>query len=373
MDASGGESVGESSPFHSAPASPAGSLARSTNQKSAPTYQPFPSFPPGPQTYAWDPTSLPPSASPLGRSSFSAQSLNSYHPSQDYRIPPYQPAFRVGNSHETPLEALQQYQANYGYSYPNHSLPPSNNDIAPPPVRPSSNYTPLGAHTAKSAPPDWRNPRINHVGASEQTGNWQERNRSAGESSTTLPPSWEYAATPVERSDALARGLVSAGQEAARWSWENQNGPTVRDNLWMGSSVPLPLTRPGGSHNGSHMGNYPIEGQSFMASRGAGSEVAGSDGTNGNDEIKMERKQRRKNGEPPRDLAQRRYACEICPDRSFARPSALNIHRVSLALSFRRAYFDVEILRSSLIRKKNVSPFSFDSAASSRVAQLRSD
>lgn len=47
------------------------------------------------------------------------------------------------------------------------------------------------------------------------------------------------------------------------------------------------------------------------------------------------RKQRRMKGEPPRDLAQRRYACDLCTDepRLFARPSALKIHMVSCRLA----------------------------------------
>lgn len=49
------------------------------------------------------------------------------------------------------------------------------------------------------------------------------------------------------------------------------------------------------------------------------------------------RKQRRRNGESPRDLAPRRHQCELCIEepRSFARPSALKIHMVRLKLRFR--------------------------------------
>ncbi|GAA6016253.1 hypothetical protein JCM10207_000446 [Rhodosporidiobolus poonsookiae] len=46
---------------------------------------------------------------------------------------------------------------------------------------------------------------------------------------------------------------------------------------------------------------------------------------------KKPRRKRRKLGEPPRDLAQRKYACELCVDqpKSFARPSALRIHMLT--------------------------------------------
>ncbi|GAA5858634.1 hypothetical protein JCM1840_006493 [Sporobolomyces johnsonii] len=46
---------------------------------------------------------------------------------------------------------------------------------------------------------------------------------------------------------------------------------------------------------------------------------------------KKPRKKRRKLGEPPRDLAQRKYACELCVEepKSFARPSALKIHMLT--------------------------------------------
>ncbi|GAA5927001.1 hypothetical protein JCM1841_001607 [Sporobolomyces salmonicolor] len=46
---------------------------------------------------------------------------------------------------------------------------------------------------------------------------------------------------------------------------------------------------------------------------------------------KKPRKKRRKLGEPPRDLAQRKYVCELCVEepKSFARPSALKIHMLT--------------------------------------------
>ncbi|GAA5888556.1 hypothetical protein JCM6882_008995 [Rhodosporidiobolus microsporus] len=46
---------------------------------------------------------------------------------------------------------------------------------------------------------------------------------------------------------------------------------------------------------------------------------------------KKPRRKRRKLGEPPRDLAQRKYVCELCIDqpKSFARPSALRIHMLT--------------------------------------------
>ncbi|GAA5864734.1 hypothetical protein JCM8547_008290 [Rhodosporidiobolus lusitaniae] len=46
---------------------------------------------------------------------------------------------------------------------------------------------------------------------------------------------------------------------------------------------------------------------------------------------KKPRRKRRKMGEPPRDLAQRKYVCELCVDepKSFARPSALRIHQLT--------------------------------------------
>ena len=331
MDANAGGRGGGSLPSQSAPASPAESPARPAHQHSAPTYQPFPSFPSGPQSYGWTPSSIPPAASPLGQTAFSAQSLASYPPSQDYRIPPFQPAFPPPHPHESPLETLQQHQqqhqANYNFSYPNHSLPRPTHDVAPP-TRPPSNYTPLGAHTAKSAPPDWKNPRNNHIGASEQSGNWQERNRSAGESATTLPPSWEYAATPSERNEALARGLESAEHEAARWSFENHKVAT-RDGLWAGGNIPSPLISSTGARLG---GQYGIEGPQQFRDGGYGdaSEMVGK-GNEAEGKIAV-KKPRRKNGDAPRDTSQRRYACELCSDRAFARPSALAIHMVSAPL-----------------------------------------
>ncbi|KAM0786597.1 hypothetical protein ACM66B_002051 [Microbotryomycetes sp. NB124-2] len=54
-------------------------------------------------------------------------------------------------------------------------------------------------------------------------------------------------------------------------------------------------------------------------------------GEDGDATIVKVRKQRRKNGEPPRDLAQRRYACDLCDGepKLFARPSALRIHKLT--------------------------------------------
>jgi hypothetical protein len=45
---------------------------------------------------------------------------------------------------------------------------------------------------------------------------------------------------------------------------------------------------------------------------------------------KKPRRQRRRNGQPPRDLALRKYSCLLCIEepRAFARPSALKIHMV---------------------------------------------
>ncbi|GAA5840038.1 hypothetical protein JCM11251_006592 [Rhodosporidiobolus azoricus] len=50
-----------------------------------------------------------------------------------------------------------------------------------------------------------------------------------------------------------------------------------------------------------------------------------------NGKPKKPRRKRRKLGEPPRDLAQRKYVCELCVDqpKSFARPSALKIHMLT--------------------------------------------
>ncbi|GAA6040562.1 hypothetical protein JCM8097_005465 [Rhodosporidiobolus ruineniae] len=53
--------------------------------------------------------------------------------------------------------------------------------------------------------------------------------------------------------------------------------------------------------------------------------------TDANGKQKKPRRKRRKMGEPPRDLAQRKYVCELCVDqpKSFARPSALKIHMLT--------------------------------------------
>ena len=336
MDSGVGDRAGGGLPSGSAPASPSEARGRASVQQSAPTYQPFPSFPPTPQPYNWPTSAAPPAAAPLPHPAFSAQSLAAYHPSPDYRIPPFQRAYTTENPLDSPLETLQQHQATYGFAYPNHPnrpLPRPHNDVGPPLARPPSNYTPLGAHSAKSAPPDWRNPRLNHPAPNEQSGNWQERNRSAGEGSTSLPPSWEYAATPVERSEALARGVESAQNEAARWSWENSAKRTLRD--WNPQNIPSPLLNVSG---GLQDRAYAIgEVQQFRDGSygsGDGSGANGDSLANGNGVDGTPRKQRRKNGEPPRDLAQRRYACELCSDRSFARPSALAIHMVRLHSRF---------------------------------------
>ncbi|GAA5987186.1 hypothetical protein JCM11641_006052, partial [Rhodosporidiobolus odoratus] len=55
------------------------------------------------------------------------------------------------------------------------------------------------------------------------------------------------------------------------------------------------------------------------------------EGTDASGKSKKPRRKRRKLGEPPRDLAQRKYACELCvvQPKSFARPSALRIHMLT--------------------------------------------
>lgn len=126
-----------------------------------------------------------------------------------------------------------------------------------------------------------------------------------------LPPTWAYSDRPV---------------------WE-ELGPSSHDNRWSVPVPPLGLVNP------------PVPSLPGPSSLGGFAEPPSShDGLQDESEGSLDsshdpkkRKQRRRNGESPRDLAPRRHQCELCIEepRSFARPSALKIHMVRLKLRFR--------------------------------------
>lgn len=148
-----------------------------------------------------------------------------------------------------------------------------------------------------------------------------ERTKQTVQQEQSVQPAHEIPATPPDLGSASSSSSswISSSSQLAEIS---SSGTTLVTAQLTDSvpSTPLPFTS--GTRSEESMGK----------------DLGSLDTIHENAEIGSDgrpRKQRRMKGEPPRDLAQRRYACDLCTDepRLFARPSALKIHMVSCRLA----------------------------------------
>ncbi|KAK4046050.1 hypothetical protein OIV83_006396 [Microbotryomycetes sp. JL201] len=135
--------------------------------------------------------------------------------------------------------------------------------------------------------------------------------------------------------------MLSALNDTTKWS--RQSSPQMPAMPENAASIPQSTSSEGQALHGQHnLGVADVA--SVVQNRTAASDEPGNDNADelagepeaGNEDTRETsvlkvRKQRRKNGEPPRDLAQRRYACDLCvgEPKLFARPSALRIHKLT--------------------------------------------
>lgn len=223
-----------------------------------------------------------------GYASYGIQGIPSYQPRYEQN-PPLKP---------TPDQQRTGWHYNYG----------------PPP----SMVPPLPIQSNSAPPQDWRRSQADSF-------LWSDQPRPTPQGSNSLPPHWHqpppndpslpYSRSPVPWSfDIDSKAPLGSIYRGPDFSYHNPlhaNGGTDSN----GSSSHEPYNNSAESRHAPFSDNHYRD-----PSECSPSELDA-----------RPRKQRRRNGEPPRDLASRRYRCEICIDepRSFARPSALKIHMVS--------------------------------------------
>lgn len=256
----------------------------------------------------------------------SVRSSPVYHPGpnlefqSDYRMSPHYDSYRNRNS-------LPNFE--YGNppgnrsNVPNHphrtSLGNPGSYLMARPLPPS----------AKSAPPDWSHrPRTlpsvdsrNQEESSHRNRSWEEGpTRGTGISADGV--GWEYR---NDNSNIVPRIPKEAD---GSWGWSNPI-PNRSPLPWL-PPPPLSLS----STNSPLLSKLDSETSASPLESNPGSAVEAHEEKE--EPVKKGRKPRRRAGEPPRDLAQRRYHCELCviEPRSFARPSALKIHMVSYFSTF---------------------------------------
>ncbi|BGP17731.1 hypothetical protein JCM10213v2_005771 [Rhodosporidiobolus nylandii] len=179
--------------------------------------------------------------------------------------------------------------------FPSYEQPPPRLFSAPPDAAGSPSWGPVPSVSSSSA---WTVPPLRPPGSSRVDYPVQDTSTSAFNSGS---------ATAASSSNQKGKGRARQSSKASAASLETTS------TFGGGSCSPLEPIFP------------PVDDEDDYYPLWAGASAAAGG------KPKKPRRKRRKMNEPPRDLAQRKYVCELCTEnpKSFARPSALRIHMLT--------------------------------------------